>query len=99
MVRTLLQLAIKNSTSDLDLAKRQAALARRLLLRFNIRLDSKLKKYYCHGCKQLIVPGINARVRLGHGHTTILRLTCSECGFVNRKFLARKLEKRGTSKV
>ena len=96
MARTLLQLAIKNSSSDLNLAKKQAALARRLLLKFNIRLDSRLKKYYCHGCKQLIVPGINARTRLGHGRATMLRLTCSECGFVNRRFLARKSEKRGT---
>ena len=98
MARTLLQLAIKNSTSDLTLARKQAALARKLLLRFNIRLDSRLKKYYCHGCKQLIVPGINARVRLGHGRT-MLRLTCSECGFVNRRILATKSEKQEASKV
>ena len=86
MARELLQLAIKNSASDLDLAKKQAALARKLLLKFNIRLDSRLKKYYCHGCKQLIVPGLNARARLGHG-PSILRITCAQCGFVNRKIL------------
>ena|SRR2546428_5566439 len=88
MARELLQLALKNSTSDLDLAKKQAALARKLLLKFNIRLDGKLKKYYCHGCKQLIVPGLNARARLGHG-PSILRFTCVQCGFVNRKILTR----------
>jgi RNase P subunit RPR2 len=99
MARTLLQLAVRNSSSDLTLAKKQAALARRLLLRFNIRLDSRLKKYYCGGCKQLIVPGINGRTRLGHGRTTMLRLTCGECGFVNRRVIARKSEKRGASKV
>ncbi len=88
MARELLQLAIRNSVSDLDLAKKQAALARRLLLKFNIRLDRKLKGYYCRGCKQLIVPGLNARVRLGHG-ATVIRMTCDSCGFVNRKIVSK----------
>ena len=88
MARELLLLAINNPASNLDLAKKQAALARRLLLKFNIRLDWKLKKYYCRSCKQLMVPGKNARVRLGHG-TTVLRITCGECGFVNRRIIAK----------
>jgi RNase P subunit RPR2 len=86
MARELLQLAIRNSASNLVLAKRQAALARKLLLRFNIRLDWRLRKYYCRGCKQLLVPGLNARVRLGHGKT-IIRVTCNECGFMNRRIV------------
>ncbi len=88
MARELLQLAVRNSVSNLDLAKKQAALARRLLLKFNIRLDPRLKRYYCRGCKQLIVPGLNARVRLGHG-ATVIRMTCDGCGFVNRKIVAK----------
>jgi RNase P subunit RPR2 len=79
----LLDLAVENSGSNLELAKKQAELARRLLLKFNLRLNSRLKRYYCHGCKQLIIPGVNARVRLGHGRT-ILRVTCIGCGHVNR---------------
>ncbi len=88
MARELLQLALRNSASNLDLAKKEAALARRLLLKFNIRLDRKLKRYYCRGCKQLIVPGLNARVRLGHG-ATVIRMTCNNCGSVNRKFVTK----------
>ena len=85
MARELLQLAITNAASNLPLARKQAALARRLLLRFNIRLEWRLKKYFCRGCKQLIVPGLNSRVRLGHGRT-LVRITCNDCGFVNRRF-------------
>jgi RNase P subunit RPR2 len=89
IARELLNLAIDNSGSNLELAKKQAELARRLLLKFNIRFDWGLKRYYCHGCKQLIIPGVNARVRLGHG-TTVIHLTCIECGRVNRKVMGRQ---------
>ena len=86
--RELLELAVRNSGSNLPLAKKQVSLARKLLLRFNIRFGWELKRYYCHGCKQLIVPGVNARVRLGH-RGTVIRMTCRECGYVNRKVVSR----------
>ena len=88
IARKLLELAIENSDSNLELSKKQAKLARRILLKFNLRLDWRLRRFYCHGCKRLIIPGINARVRLGHG-ATVLRLTCIECGHVNRTVIVR----------
>ena len=89
IVRQLTEASVATAPKDLPLAKEQAALARRLRLRFNIRLDSSLKRYTCRGCKSLIVPGVNARVRLGHGKPPTIRITCSECGHVNRKILRR----------
>jgi RNase P subunit RPR2 len=88
-VRELTESAVATAPRDLELAKAQAALARRLRLRFNIRLDGSLKRYTCRGCKSLIVPGVNARVRLGHGDPPAIRITCAECGRVNRKILSR----------
>jgi len=82
--RTLLQLSVFTSYDDLDLAKRQAALARRLMLRYNIRFGWNLRRFFCHGCKGLIVPGVNARVRLARG---MILTTCASCGHVNRKTL------------
>jgi RNase P subunit RPR2 len=60
------------------------------MLRFNVRLDYSLKRFICHGCKKLLIPGRNARVRLARGtkKTKVLRVTCLECGHVNRKLLA-----------
>jgi len=89
MAKELLVLAIENSFSNLGLATEEAELARRLLLKFNIRFDWELRRYYCHGCKLLIVPGVNARVRLGHGRKAIY-LTCLGCGRVNRKIIGRQ---------
>jgi RNase P subunit RPR2 len=89
LVRQLTESSVILARRNLAMAKEQAALARRVRLRFNVRLDPSLKRYTCRGCKSLIVPGVNARVRLGHGRPAVIRITCSECGRVNRKILRR----------
>lgn len=85
VAQSLLELAAVTAGADLELAKRQASLARRIMLKFNVRYDWRLRRYLCHGCKGLIVPGVNARVRLGRGK--MLLITCADCGRVNRKRL------------
>lgn len=88
LVKLLTESAVSLSRTNLALAKEQAALARKVRLRFNVRLDPSLKRFTCRGCKSLLVPGVNARVRLGHGRPTIMRITCADCGHVNRKIVA-----------
>jgi ribonuclease P protein subunit RPR2 len=88
LVKLLTESAVNLSHTDLPLAREQAALARRVRLRFNVRLDPSLRRFTCKGCKGLMVPGVNARVRLGHGKPAILRITCADCGHVNRKTLS-----------
>ena len=85
-----MRIAVAKSASDADVARKQEELARRVMLRFNVRLDYSLRRFICHGCKRLIVPGLNARVRLSGGKARVLRVTCLECGHVNRKFLPRR---------
>jgi RNase P subunit RPR2 len=80
----LLELSASTAHHDLDLAKQQAALARRLMLRYNVRFGWNLRRLFCHGCKGLMVPGVNARVRLAGG---MVLTTCASCGHVNRKSL------------
>jgi ribonuclease P protein subunit RPR2 len=55
------------------------------MLRYNIRFGWGLRRFYCHGCKEFIVPGVNSRVRLAKG---AVLTTCENCGRVNRKSLA-----------
>ena len=78
----LIHLSVATSHVDPSLAKEQAALARKLMLKYNVRLGWDLKRFYCHGCKQLLVPGVNARVRLAGG---MVLTTCASCGRVNRR--------------
>ena len=87
--RSLLSTAAKTSVTDMELARRQAELARKVMLRFNVRLDYSLRRFICRGCKKFVLPGVNARVRLGHGKPPALRITCLECGHVSRKILKR----------
>ncbi len=87
IVKLLTESAVNLSHTDPGIARQQAALARKVKLRFNVRLDPSLTKFTCRGCKGLLVPGVNARVRLGHGKVTVLRVTCTDCGHVNRRIL------------
>ena len=87
LVAFLTESAVNLSHTDPAMAKEQAALARKVKLKFNVRLDPSLTRFTCRGCKGLLVPGANARVRLGHGKQTILRVTCLDCGHVNRRIL------------
>ena len=87
IVRFLTDSAVSLSHSNPSIAKQQAALARKVKLRFNVRLGPSHTRFTCRGCKGLLVPGVNARVRLGHGKKTILRVTCAECGRVNRRII------------
>ena len=77
----LVETAAGTATSDPDLARRQAALARRIALKFNVRFDWRLKRFYCHGCKGLLYPGVNARCPIGpgpHAHHHLRRLQSRE---------------------
>jgi ribonuclease P protein subunit RPR2 len=85
-VRILLAKAIETAKEDPELAQRQAAIARRIILRYNIRLPYSEKRLFCHGCKRLLIPGSNARVRLGYRPKAV-KITCLECGHVYRKIL------------
>jgi ribonuclease P protein subunit RPR2 len=87
--KSLIDYSVKTSAVDMELARMQAELARKLMLRFNVRLGYSFKRFICRGCKKLIVPGINARVRLGHGKPAAVRITCLECGRTSRKILKR----------
>ncbi|MDA4128776.1 MAG: RNase P subunit [Thaumarchaeota archaeon] len=85
--RRILALATSRAGKNLRQAEEQAELARKVMLRFNVRFGWDLRRFYCHGCKKLIVPGVNARVRIGSGKDKTLRLTCLRCGYVNRRVL------------
>jgi len=87
VVGLLTESAVVLSHTNPVVARQQAALARKVKLRFNVRLDPSLTRFTCRGCKGLLVPGVNARVRLGHGKATVLRVTCADCGHVNRKII------------
>ncbi len=86
----LLENALKNARDNMKLAQRQASIARRICMKFNIRLPYEKRQLFCKGCKKFIVPGLNALVRV-ESRPKAIRIKCLECGHVYRKIIERKI--------
>ena len=62
-------------------ARRYVDLARRLGMRYNVRVPPEYKRRFCKECLAYLVPSVNARVRVGRGRVVV---TCLACGAVQR---------------
>jgi ribonuclease P protein subunit RPR2 len=58
-------------------------MARKIAIRYNIRLPPELRRKVCKTCCSYLVPGKSARVRTRPGNRTIV-FTCLGCGRVSR---------------
>ena len=67
--------------ADSRLADRYVALARRIGMRYNVRLLTEYRDLYCRGCSAYWVDGRTVRTRFRHGRR-IRR--CERCGRVSR---------------
>ena len=61
---------------DSKFSDKHIKLARRLAMKYKIKLPSELKKQFCKHCYSYLVPGINCRVRI-HKHRVIYY--CIKC--------------------
>ncbi len=62
-------------------ARRYVDLARRLGMRYNVRVPAEYKRRFCKACLAYLVPSVNARVRVGRGRVVV---TCLVCGAIQR---------------
>ena len=62
-------------------ARRYVDLARRLGMRYNVRVPQEHKRRFCKKCSAYLLPPVNARVRVGRGRVVI---TCATCGAIQR---------------
>lgn len=85
-IDVLVKSALKEK--DETLAARQARQAKKIAMRFRVRLPYEARQLYCKKCKAFIVPGRSARVRVGRAKTRAVRIMCLRCGHVYRKILA-----------
>jgi ribonuclease P protein subunit RPR2 len=84
-----IDLLVANALHERDecLAAKQASQAKKIAMRFRIRLPYNIRQLYCKKCKRFIVPGRSARVRVGRARSKAVRLTCLRCGYTYRKIL------------
>lgn len=61
---------------DPELANRYVKLARKLQLKYRIRLPSEMRRKFCKNCLHFLVPSKNCRVRLQKNHIVYYCLDC-----------------------
>ncbi|HLE34683.1 MAG TPA: RNase P subunit [Nitrososphaerales archaeon] len=86
-IEILVQNALENVKPDAKLAQKQAMLAKKISNKFRVRLPYEIRQLYCKNCKRFIVPGIDARVRIGRSNVKAVRITCLRCGHIYRKII------------
>lgn len=65
---------------DVERSREHVRLARRIAERNRLRLPRRFRRFTCDRCDAYLVPGRNARVRLGDGRVVV---TC-DCGEISR---------------
>lgn len=63
-----------------DMGKRYVILARKIAMKFNIKLPKELKSKYCHHCYSYLTPK-NSKIRI---KKTMKTVRCLECNHYNR---------------
>lgn len=66
---------------DVELADRYVDMARRIGMRYNVRVTSAFRRRFCRACYGYLHPGVTARTRLSRGRVVT---TCLRCGHVSR---------------
>jgi ribonuclease P protein subunit RPR2 len=80
----LLNRAMQGVQEKSETAQRYVGIARKIGMRYKVRIPSRWRLLICKGCHKLILPGINSRVRLQRFRDSHLAITCLECGKVKR---------------
>jgi ribonuclease P protein subunit RPR2 len=83
-IERLFSMAEKEFHAHPERSHRHVQLARKIAMRYNIRLPPQLKSRYCRKCHKYLKPGINSRVRASPKQRAVIT-TCLECGHVMRR--------------
>ena len=79
--------ALSNAKNNPRLAERQAEIARKISMKFKIKMPFEISSSFCKKCKKFIPPGIASKIRLGSKPKSI-RITCSYCNHTYRKIIS-----------
>ena len=79
--------ALSNAKNNPKLAERQAEIAKKISMKFKIKMPFEISSSFCKKCKKFIPPGIASKIRLGSKPKSI-RITCSYCNHTYRKIIS-----------
>ncbi len=63
------------------LANRYVTLARKIAMKYKVRMPKEHKRRYCKHCYKYLKPAVNSRTRIQHNKVII---TCFECTKITR---------------
>ena len=86
-IEILFNNALSNAKNNLELAERQAEIAKKISLKFKIKMPFEVRSSFCKNCKKFIAPGIASKIRLGSKPKSI-RITCTYCNHTYRKIIS-----------
>ena len=87
LIEILFANAVSNARLEPDLAERQALLAKKISMKYKIKMPYEIRSCFCKKCKKFIVPGINSKVRIGRSNVKSIRVTCNFCTHTYRKII------------
>ena len=77
-INILFEQAKKVFKKDPSLSNRYVSLARKIAMKYKIRIPSNLKKQFCKHCYKFLVPSVNVRVRTRKGKVVYYCLYCKK---------------------
>ena len=86
-IEILFNNALSNAKNNPGLAQRQAEIAKKISLKFKIKMPFEISSSFCKNCKKFIAPGIASKIRLGSKPKSI-RITCTYCNHTYRKIIS-----------
>ena len=94
-IERLFQLAEENARTHPERSKRYVRLARRIAMKYRVRIPRQWKRRFCKKCGTFWVPGENLIVRLKPKPQPHVEYICLECGARYRiPYLREKLAQR-----
>ncbi len=63
---------------DPKLSDRYVYLARKIAMKYKVKIPSKLKRRFCKHCYNFLVPSVNCRVRAQRGKVVYYCLSCKK---------------------
>ncbi|MCE8425453.1 MAG: ribonuclease P [Candidatus Methanoperedens sp.] len=76
-INRLFELAHSESKTHPDRSNRYVQLARRIGMRYRVRIPAEIKKQICKHCHNFLVEGVTSRTRLRGEY---ISTTCTICG-------------------
>tara|TARA_B100000686_G_scaffold302358_1_gene338362 strand:- start:626 stop:925 length:300 start_codon:yes stop_codon:yes gene_type:complete len=86
-IEILFNNAIINAKSNPELAQKQAEIAKKISMKFKIKMPFEIRASFCKNCKKFIPPGLASKIRLGSKPKSI-RVTCTYCNHTYHKIIS-----------